>query len=378
MREWLWRQLNHLPRSWAFWLIIAGLILSGLGMAFGWDWLRSGATEKEPNSTTIRNAGIVIAGIFALAFALWRGLVAERQAAAAQSQAETAECQAETALRQTETAQLQADTAQQGLLNERYQKGAEMLGSNVLAVRLGGIYALQRLAEEHPEQYHVQIMQLFCAYVRNPTGELEGPVSDYDDDGEPIPGLHEDIEAVMQAIGKRTEAGIVLERADENFRLYLPNANLQGGVLEELNLSGAFLHRANLSRASLRDSDLSRAFLGDSDLSGARLPSTILSSASFETADLSNAKFPFAKLDNARFFSANLTGADLKYADLTRAFFNVRGRAGTPSPAKGLTQAQLDEARSDPDNPPFLEGVLDAKTGKQLVWRGKPLEEEGE
>ena len=126
-------------------------------MYFGWNWLRSGAEEQEPNSTTIRNAGIVIAGFFALGFALWRGLVAERQAAAAQRQAETAERQAETALRQTETAQRQvetaqrqAETAQQGLLNERYQRGAEMLGHEVLAVRLGGIYALQRLARGTP------------------------------------------------------------------------------------------------------------------------------------------------------------------------------------------------------------------------------------
>ena len=168
MMGWIRRQLNQLPKSRAFWLVVAGLILSGLGMYFGWDWLRSGATENEPNSTTIRNAGIVIAGIFALVFALWRGLVAERQAAASQSQAETAERQAETALRQTETAQRQVDTAQQGLLNERYQKGADMLGSGVLAVRLGGIYALQRLAEEHPEQYHVQVMRLLCAFAGKP------------------------------------------------------------------------------------------------------------------------------------------------------------------------------------------------------------------
>ena len=38
-----------------------------------------------------------------------------------------------------------------------------------LAVRLGGIYALQSLAEEHSEQYHAQIMRLFCAFVRHPT-----------------------------------------------------------------------------------------------------------------------------------------------------------------------------------------------------------------
>ena len=58
---------------------------------------------------------------------------------------------------------------QQGLLHERYQKGAEMLGSELLSVRLGGIYALQRLAENHPGQYHIQIMHLFCAFVRHPT-----------------------------------------------------------------------------------------------------------------------------------------------------------------------------------------------------------------
>ena len=44
-----------------------------------------------------------------------------------------------------------------------------MLGSEVLSVRLGGIYALQRLAEEWPDQYHIQIMRLFCAFVRLPT-----------------------------------------------------------------------------------------------------------------------------------------------------------------------------------------------------------------
>ena len=60
------------------------------------------------------------------------------------------------------------DTAEQSLLNERYQRGAEMLGSDVLSVRLDGIYALDRLAAEQPASYHIQIMQLFCAFARRP------------------------------------------------------------------------------------------------------------------------------------------------------------------------------------------------------------------
>ena len=57
---------------------------------------------------------------------------------------------------------------EQSLLNERYQKSADMLGSNVLAVRMGGIYALQQLAHDHAGTYHLQIMNLFCAFVRRP------------------------------------------------------------------------------------------------------------------------------------------------------------------------------------------------------------------
>ena len=89
-------------------------------------------SNLESWSTIIRNFGLVIAAGIALWFAKKRIAVSDRQ----------------------------AETAQRGLLNERYQKGAEMLGSKVLSVRLGGIYALHRLAEDEPEQYHVQIMRL--------------------------------------------------------------------------------------------------------------------------------------------------------------------------------------------------------------------------
>ena len=51
----------------------------------------------------------------------------------------------------------------------------------------------------------------------------------------------------------------------------------------------------------------------------------------------------------------------------------VKFSGGGPQPAQGLTQAQLDDARADPNNPPELTGVLDAGSGAPLVWRGKGL-----
>ena len=273
-----------------------------------------------------------------------------------------------------------------------------MLGSEVSAVRLGGIYALQRLAEEHPEQYHVQIMQLFCAYVRNPTGQAPSQVLRYED-GKPVYGPREDVQAVMYAIGSRSDADIALERAAENFRLdlrnvllyhsHLSNLNLSGARLDEANLCGARLHSARLPNASLDDADFSYAFLNNADFSNASLNDTEFFSASLSGANLSN-----AMLIGANFFLASLDGTNLSYAhlpsaylgnahirdaDLTRtSFYEVWLPDDDPSPANGLMQGQLDQARSDPNNPPDLAGVLDPETGEQLVWRGKPLEEEGE
>ena len=103
-----------------------------------WDVLHD--EQRDSASTTIRNFGLLIGGVIAVILAVWRSMVAERQ----------------------------ADTAQQSLLNERYQKGAEMLGSQVLEVRLGGIYALQSLAAGHPKEYHIRIMRLLSTFVRNP------------------------------------------------------------------------------------------------------------------------------------------------------------------------------------------------------------------
>ena len=106
------------------WLIVGAVITAGVGVLLYdyWDWLATVPPGRESGSTTIRNVSLVIGGVIAIGLASWRSWVAQ--------------CQANAALKQ-------AETAERGLLNERYQKGAEMLGSKVLTVRLGGIYALQ-------------------------------------------------------------------------------------------------------------------------------------------------------------------------------------------------------------------------------------------
>ena len=293
------------------------------------DWLQTGPDGLESGSTTLRNLSLVVAALIALPLAIWRSKVAERQADAGHRQ---------------------VGTAQQSLLNERYQQGAEMLGSDVLTVRLGGIYALQRLAEEHPEQYHIQIMRLFCAFARHPTRDESHAAEEDSSTPEPASEgkladpriqLRQDVQAVMTAISVCHDRRGDIEY-DGQVLLNLKGASLAGAELWSTDFSHAHFVESNLSAANLWNSNLSGAILWEANLARATLQKT------------------------------NLTRARLKNADLSGARLSLDGE----HQAIGLTQGQLNRARADPNTPPQLDGVVDAETGEQLIWRGKPLDGE--
>ncbi len=57
--------------------------------------------------------------------------------------------------------------AAQRRLNELYLKAVEQLGSPQAAVRHGGLYALERVAQDNPRQRQT-VVNVICAYLRNP------------------------------------------------------------------------------------------------------------------------------------------------------------------------------------------------------------------
>ena len=280
--------------SWLRW-VCAGLVVIGLILlvVVYWEWL----SGWESGSTTLRNVALMVAGVIALWFAYWRSRVADRQ----------------------------AETSHRSLLNERYQKGAEMLGSDVLSVRLGGIYALQSLAEEEPTRYHVQIMRLLCAFVRPPTADttLDGAL------------VREDVHAAMKTIATRSNVGIELE-PEGQFYLDLTRAQLNGVQLyapdpNPAHQKGAQLNSARLKNAQLNDAGLSLAHLEDTHLAGAHLNEAFLIGAHLNGADLNG-----AHLKGADLTTADLTGAHLKGAHLNEAFL-----IGAHLKRTDLTDAEL-------------------------------------
>jgi uncharacterized protein YjbI with pentapeptide repeats len=264
---------------------------------------------------------------------------------------------------------------QQGQIADRYTKAIEQLGSAKLDVRLGGLYALERIAVDSGRD-HPTVVEVLSAFVRehsDPTHADSAPtvaevLSAFlrEDDNEPAdmsqpevgsdkkPKPATDVQAAVTMLGR-------LPRRPDVSRGDLSEAHLAGAELKEANLTdadlngadltdadldratltNAELNRAHLTGAGLNEADLSGAQLNRADLSGAELGATKLPGAQLVGAKLSGAQLDNADLSGAQLVGADLSGAELGGADLSGAQLGGAKLEG----ALGLTQEELDSAR---------------------------------
>ncbi len=156
------------------------------------------------------------------------------------------------------------ETSRAQISTQQFSKGVELLGEETLAERLGGIYALERVAQRS-ETYHWPVMETLTAYVRSETGPPPRPTTI------PIEAVNivgktvsEEVQAALTVIGRR-------EPRSEPDTLNLSGTVLSEADLRGANLSKAYLFEADLSKADLRGADLSEADLSEADLTGADL-----------------------------------------------------------------------------------------------------------
>jgi hypothetical protein len=210
---------------------------------------------------------------------------------------------------------------EQGQVTDRYTKAIEQLGSDKLDVRVGGIYALERIARDSARDHSV-VMEVLTAFIREHSREDRDPSArEHWDPSEPNSAEppRPDIQAAITVVG-RLDAEPDIQPVD------LTGVCLRGANLVRANLVRADLFRADLSGASLVRADLSGSHLREADLTGADLQYANLAGANLECANLECAELTGADLTRAELHDAILTGAYLVRADLAGA--NLDGVEG--------------------------------------------------
>ncbi|OLZ42790.1 hypothetical protein BS329_41610 [Amycolatopsis coloradensis] len=212
---------------------------------------------------------------------------------------------------QVAAAHRQNEVAQQGQYTDRYTKAVEQLdqaGPEHLQTRLGGIYALQRLAVDSPRD-HPTITNVLVTFITSTIQRAAGPAGP--GSGCP-PSTAPDIQVALTAFFERNrshDAGTTPDRG-------IP---LEAACLAHVKAVSAHLTDANLIAANLNEADLRQADLRQANLGTARLASANLSNADLRDAFLYGAFLYGAKLNYADLRGVDLHGADLRGADLREA-----------------------------------------------------------
>jgi uncharacterized protein YjbI with pentapeptide repeats len=204
--------------------------------------------------------------------------------------------------------------SQEGQITDRFSRAVDQLGSADLTVRLGGIYALERIARDSPRDYG-PVMEVLTAFARQ-QAPLE--ISAAATPAASAPRIPAEVAAVFKVIGRRTPEQIRIEM-EEGGCLDLTGIDAVGVDLADYDLRNTCWDRSDLRGATLAGADITDTTFAGSTLSQANLDGVDAKGAAFNQADIALANLSRADLRNANLLAADLSGATLQGTDLRDA-----------------------------------------------------------
>lgn len=273
--------------------------------------------------------------------------------------------------------------SEHGQITSRFNAAVGNLGSQSLDVRLGGIYALQRIMQDSVRD-HPTVVSVLAAFAQRHAGSstksLKEPLADGIDAHRP----KADVQAAIATLARRRperDSGTIIDLTYTDLRglrftgkasVNLPEVDLSDADLRWATLSGADLRKASLSYANLENASLDKANLRAADLMAASLGGAGFTGANLREADmtcggaihsetgqeieptfcvdlqyawLDDTDLRNAKMSDADLREANLAGADLRHADLRRADLRRADLTNADFRGAKLTGAKLQGAK---------------------------------
>ncbi|MCI4667456.1 MAG: pentapeptide repeat-containing protein [Bacteroidia bacterium] len=209
---------------------------------------------------------------------------------------------------------------EEGQITERYTKAIEQLGNPEMAIRIGGIYALERIAKDSPND-HWTIMEVLSAFIRYGGFRINEKIEDIKSSLDQMIGLtasldsykemgfdsyqfieahlpniapggkiSPDIQAAFSVLGRRD-----IQHDPENSVIDLSNTNLNGAFINKGNFSNASFYRSTLEKAIFIETDLSFSIFSEANLTESSFILVNLKTTFFEDSNLDRITFTGCK-----------------------------------------------------------------------------------
>jgi hypothetical protein len=211
--------------------------------------------------------------------------------------------------------------SQQGQITDRFNKAIDHLGSESIPMRLGGIYAIARIAADSKRDAST-IVEILASFLRGAAVNCEG-------DSSPV-----DVQAVLKILGSAPwVSDTIVDLTGCMFcGIMAPNLDLSDSILNSTTFRKCHLDGARFDGSSAVASDFSLSYMRG---------------CSFRNCDVTVAKFEQTRLRESDFVNTKLFGAKFAAASLLHADF---------SDATGALRQEFEQAIFDETTilPPFL------------------------
>ncbi len=203
--------------------------------------------------------------------------------------------------------------AEEGQVTERFTRAIEQLGSDRLEIRLGGIYALGRIAHDSQKDYQT-VLDVLCAFVREKaTSQANRPLGRDPEDDPGIYRTQTDIQAALSVIGREAPHKVEQEQRRIDLEgVWLRSYRLLGFHLAGANLRGANFTGANLVRVNLAEADLTKANLEEANFEEVNLLGAFLWGTRLRirrVVHFDGDRYSVSALQSARFKQEDLIGS---------------------------------------------------------------------
>ena len=191
-------------------------------------------------------------------------------------------------------------------IDQRFKDAIQLLGNENMGSRLGGIYALNNIAQSTRDpdseyaNYSESIFKILCSYIRDKTQD-----SNYQKKYKDKPSI--EIQSIIDVIFKDTAQRVVYKK----YRADLPSSYLVG---------------ADFNNAALEYADFSDASLDNAYFSGAQCQKANFYQAQCQGADFSDANLDATALyhigidDSTRFDKTSMKGASSRTIDSNKIY----------------------------------------------------------
>lgn len=291
-----------------FWWPSIVVVAVAIVVTWGLVCLAYGDLETNPSrprDEIIRNYGLLIAAFWGASLAVWRSQIAKQQ---------------------VDSTNKQLEISERGLKDARFQKGVEMVGSDNMATRMGGVHALNHLAKNHPEDYLDQTIKVLSAFVRHPgpnknaNGKMEGRQGHFNTGG---PHGRDDVWEAVRISGDLNST-----EAARSIKPNVMNANLEGMLFRNMDLSGMDFSGSLLKGATFNGCNLTRSAFKGADFSKTHITMSDCIECNFQSAIFvsTGPAFDRTKIDDTDISDADFSMVDINQEQIDLACQNPSGK----------------------------------------------------